>query len=82
MQVIPESRRPGLVGWAEGILRARVAAPATEGRANDALVELLAVAFGVPRSAVRIVRGHRSRRKLVEITGLDGREREARLGKV
>ncbi len=82
VQVQPGSRRPGLAGWAEGVLRARVSAPATEGRANDALVALLAEALGVPRSAVRIVHGRGSRRKLVEVTGLDEREGEERLGRV
>lgn len=81
VQVQPGARRPGLAGWTEGVLRARVAAPATEGRANDALVALLAGALGVPRSAVRIIHEHGSRRKLVEVTGLDARDGEERLGK-
>lgn len=48
---------------------ARVTAPATEGRANSELVEALAEAFAVPRSAVRIVAGTRSKTKVVEIAG-------------
>jgi uncharacterized protein len=48
-----------------------VAAPPERGRANAALVELLAELLGVPRSHVRVVGGHGSRRKLVEIDGLD-----------
>jgi uncharacterized protein YggU (UPF0235/DUF167 family) len=43
-------------------------------------VALLAEALGVPRSAVRIVHGRGSRRKLVEVAGLDEREGEERLG--
>jgi uncharacterized protein YggU (UPF0235/DUF167 family) len=48
-----------------------VAAPAVEGRANEALRRLLAKQLRVPRSSVTIVRGHRSRDKVVEVDGLD-----------
>jgi len=44
-----------------------VRAPAREGKANQALIELLAHYFSVPKSSVRIIRGQTSRRKLVEI---------------
>jgi len=74
VQVRPGARRPGLAGWAEGALRVRVGAPATQGRANDALVALLAEALAVPPSAVRIVHGHGSRRKLVEVAGISEAE--------
>jgi uncharacterized protein (TIGR00251 family) len=64
--------RSGIVGWeADGTLRLRLAAPAIEGRANRALVELLAEALDVRRSAVSLVRGETARRKLIEIEGLD-----------
>lgn len=46
---------------------ASVHAPAREGKANEALIELLASYFSVPKSAVRIVRGQSGRRKLMEI---------------
>jgi uncharacterized protein YggU (UPF0235/DUF167 family) len=49
----------------EGMLRARVAAPPVGGAANAALVELLATELGLPKSAVRIVRGDTSRLKSV-----------------
>jgi uncharacterized protein YggU (UPF0235/DUF167 family) len=44
-----------------------VRAPAQEGKANEAVRRALAKAFGVPRSAVRIVTGERGRDKLVEL---------------
>jgi uncharacterized protein (TIGR00251 family) len=52
---------------ADGTLKARITAPPVEGAANDALVLLLAEHFGVRRSRVRLVSGHGSRVKLVEI---------------
>jgi len=44
-----------------------VGAPAREGQANDAVVALLAKHFAVPRSSLRILRGERAKRKIVEI---------------
>jgi uncharacterized protein (TIGR00251 family) len=59
-----------VVGEREGKLVVRVAAPPVDGRANDALCKLLAKRAGVPRGQVAIVRGARSREKLVRIEGL------------
>ncbi len=53
------------------VLIARVAAPAVDGRANRALIEALADALGVKRSAVRIVAGASARTKVVEVSGID-----------
>ena len=49
----------------------RVAAPAFDGRANRALCRLLAKRLGVGPSSVTIVRGQRSRDKLVQVEGVD-----------
>ncbi|MBI4404871.1 MAG: DUF167 domain-containing protein [Deltaproteobacteria bacterium] len=65
--VKPNSKRMGLEETADGQWIARVNAPATEGKANTALVELLKEHFKVPKSAVRIVHGEHGRKKLVEI---------------
>jgi hypothetical protein len=48
----------------------RVAAPATQGKANQALIVLLSEVLDLPKSAIRIVRGERARDKLVSIEGL------------
>jgi uncharacterized protein YggU (UPF0235/DUF167 family) len=53
------------------VLIVRVAAPPVEGRANDALCRLVAKRLRIPRSSVTIVRGHRSRDKVIAIDGLD-----------
>jgi uncharacterized protein (TIGR00251 family) len=47
-----------------------VTAPPVDGRANAAVIKLLAEWLGVSRSAVQIVRGETSRRKIVEIEGV------------
>jgi uncharacterized protein len=46
-----------------------VTSPPVDGAANAAVIEALADAFGVRRSAIEIVRGERGRRKTVRITG-------------
>lgn len=52
-------------------MKLRLAAPAVEGKANEALVEFLAGYFGVPKRNVRIASGLKSRQKRVIIDGAD-----------
>jgi uncharacterized protein (TIGR00251 family) len=70
VNVSPRAKRNAIEGVAEGVLRVRLAAPPIEGRANDALSRFLAECLNIPRSAVRIVAGERSRRKRVEVRGV------------
>lgn len=65
--VIPNARRPRVATGPDGRLRVAVTAPAREGRANAAVIDLLAEHFGVARSTVRIVRGATSRHKIVAL---------------
>ena len=65
------ARSDELIGVRDGALLARVTAPALEGRANRALCRLLAKSLEVAPSQVSIVRGLRSRDKLVELDGAD-----------
>lgn len=75
----PRGHRDELVEIRDGVLIARVAAPALEGRANRALCRLLAERLGIAPSRVAIVRGERSRQKLIEIDGVDQADLESRL---
>ncbi|MSP20271.1 MAG: DUF167 domain-containing protein [Alphaproteobacteria bacterium] len=52
-----------------GVLKARVPAPPTDGRANAALCEMIAKQLGVPKTQVRIERGETSRHKTVLVEG-------------
>ncbi|HNQ04184.1 MAG TPA: DUF167 domain-containing protein [Thiobacillaceae bacterium] len=54
----------GLYGYA---LKIRIAARAVEGAANAALLDFVARTLGVPRSGVRILRGEKSRRKVLAV---------------
>jgi uncharacterized protein YggU (UPF0235/DUF167 family) len=63
----------------DGVLRARVSAPPVDGRANLALCALIARQAGVAASRVSIVRGERSRDKLVRVRGVEQAALEAAL---
>jgi len=70
----PKGGRDAVEGWeaaSDGSLhlKCRVRAVPENGKANTALVELLAKTLTVPKSAVTIVAGAASRRKKVEIAG-------------
>jgi len=80
VHVQPRARRTEVVGPVGGALKVRVTAPPERGRANEALVELLAGLVGVPKRDVAVVRGHTGRRKQVLVRGVTLAEVEARLG--
>lgn len=65
--VVPGAKTSRVEPDAHGGLRVWVTEPAREGRANAALVDILAAHFQVSRSCVRILRGGTGRRKLVEV---------------
>ena len=69
VRVVPRASRDAIEGEWQGALKVRLAAPPVENRANEALCRLLAQSLKMPRSAVRIVSGERSRTKRVEVRG-------------
>jgi uncharacterized protein len=71
LRVQASARQNELVGIRDGVLIVRVTAPAIEGRANEAVRRLVAKHLRVPKSAVTIVRGDRSRDKVIQVEGLD-----------
>ena len=79
IRVIPNARKTEFSGSRGDEIVLRLNAPAIEGRANEAAVEFLSRFFGVSRSAVIIIRGERSRHKIVEIVGLKNGDLERKL---
>lgn len=70
VRVVPRAARAGVAGTRDDALLVRLNAAPVEGAANAELIEVLADAFGVPKRAVSITVGERSRRKTVLIRGL------------
>ncbi|MDR2734436.1 MAG: DUF167 domain-containing protein [Spirochaetota bacterium] len=66
LRVFPQSRAESLE-IREETLRVHLTAPAANGKANEALVRILAKTLNVPKSAITIARGARSREKLIFI---------------
>ena len=79
LKTIPNAPRTAVAGWLGDALKVKVHAPALEGRANDALLEFLAEELGVHRRAVTLVRGDKSRHKVVRVDGLTLPEVKAKL---
>jgi uncharacterized protein YggU (UPF0235/DUF167 family) len=76
VRVTPKGGRDAVEGWsrdADGrpLLKLRVAAAASDGAANAAVIALLAKTLGLPKSALRIAAGDTARVKRLEIDGLD-----------
>jgi uncharacterized protein YggU (UPF0235/DUF167 family) len=81
LRVIPGSGQPGVVGrYGEG-WKLRVAAPPERGKANEATLDLLADTLGLAATNLRLVSGHGSRDKTVEVSGLTIDEAERRLAR-
>lgn len=81
LHVQPGAKRTGAAGLHGNALRIRLAAPPVEGKANRALIAWLAQAFEVPERRVRLLRGEKSREKVVEISG-SARGPEVLLGRL
>ncbi len=79
VHVTPGAREEQIAGWHGGSLRVKVRARPEKGRANEAVLRLLARRLGVPRANLSIVRGAASRDKLVQVDGLSDEELRARL---
>ena len=75
MKLTPGARKNEVTGWeidAAGarVLRVSVTAAPEKGKANAALIKLLAKHWGIPKSAIEIVRGETTRVKVIEVQGL------------
>ena len=80
MRVSPGASRSAVVGRLGDAWKVRVRSAPERGRANAEVTRLLAEELGVASRDVRVVTGHTSRDKIVEIVGLSLEEAERRLG--
>lgn len=71
LKVLPNAPRNEIAGWLGNTLKVKVHALALEGRANDELLEFLAGKLGIHHRSVTLLRGEKSRQKVVQIDGID-----------
>ena len=70
LKVVPGSSRDEIVGWRVDSLKVKVKAPPAKGRANEAVVALLAERLRIDASSIAVVSGHGSPAKVVEVDGM------------
>jgi len=71
LKVVPGSSRDEVVGWLGDSLKVKVKAPPEKGRANEAVLALLADRLGIDPSSIAVVSGHGSPAKVMAIDGMD-----------
>jgi uncharacterized protein YggU (UPF0235/DUF167 family) len=81
LRVSPGAQRTELAGRLGDAWKVRVSVPPEGGRANDAVLRLLASRLRIPRGSLAVVAGQTGRDKVVELHGLDATEAERRLGR-
>jgi uncharacterized protein len=79
LRVAPGTTRPGIVGRYGDGWKVRVTAPPEGGKANDAVLRLLAKALDLPRADLELAAGSASRDKVVTLVGLSTETAEARM---
>ena len=79
LRIVPNTKRDEVVGECGDAVKIKVAAPAVEGKANEALRDFVAKKTGIHHRDVTLIAGEKSRDKLVELANLDATEARARL---
>ena len=79
VHVQPGAGRTAVAGRHGDALKIKVGAPPEGGRANEAVVALMAEILGVPAASVTVVGGATSRSKRIRVTGLGASDLERRL---
>ncbi len=71
LKVAPKAGRNAIAGWMGETLKVAVTAAPEKGKANEAVIELLAKRLRLPKSALSVVRGQTSTQKVIEINGME-----------
>ncbi len=79
VKVIPGTSRNKIAGWIGDALKIRVQAPPEKGKANAAVISLLADFLDIPAKHLSICAGHGSQNKVVEVQGVSDAELIAKL---
>ncbi len=74
LHVQPGARQTSIVGFKEGVLYVKIAAPPEKGKANERLIDFLSEVLHVSKSSITILRGTTGRMKVVAISGCTEKE--------
>jgi len=69
LHIQPGAKKTEFAGLHGDALKIRLAAPPVDGKANEALIKIVAETLGLAKSAVSLKSGHTSRRKVLEVDG-------------
>ena len=79
IKVIPGASRDKISGRLGDAIKVQVSAPAERGKANEAVIKLIADTLGLRANQIQIVKGHAQPRKTVEISGIEQVELDRRV---
>jgi uncharacterized protein len=79
VHVVPNAKSDAVAGEHGDAIKIKLRAPAMEGKANAALIEFLAERLKIPARQIVLVRGQKSRDKIVRIDGLSEEDAQRRL---
>lgn len=71
VKVEPRSSKKGISGLMGNVVKVKLTAAPVDGAANEQLIEVIADATGLRKSAIRIIRGSSAKRKIIEIKGVE-----------
>ncbi|MBI5846644.1 MAG: DUF167 domain-containing protein [Nitrospirae bacterium] len=72
IKVEPRSSQKGIAGVMDNnVLKVKLTSPPVEGAANEQLIEVLAEGLKLKKSQIKVIRGHTSKRKVVQISGVE-----------
>lgn len=67
VKITPNAKKEGIIEEGNNCFKIKVKAPAVEGKANEAMIKMLAGYFDIPKSRIKIARGEFAKNKIVEI---------------
>ena len=71
IKVEPRSSRRSISGIMDNRLKVKLTAPPVDNAANEQLIEIISEETGVKKSSIRIIKGHSSKNKVIEIRGIN-----------
>ena len=80
IKVHPRAKKNAITGEVGDALKLALTAPPVDGKANEACIEFFAKLLKVPQSSITIASGHRSRNKVIRISGITVPQLRDRLG--